>query len=484
MKKKYGLILFILCFCSFLTACRINETVQVMQINDSDYEYCKVLSFTQQNEEKFYNNDVLEFNFEYGDFYFNKLLYAGENSDEFYTYTIELLGNQIEISYVDTDEQGQEYLKTTNDYNNLPNKTLYISTDLENIILSVPTVYNNMRIYDSIQTESVYEQPVSITSGDGVYYLTYAFPKNSEYTSEFFYLQSGIPLVVFNDDIEKLIIQNELSGRFRLLEDGFYQISYDTYYPTGKGNYFRNCANYIATHYVDYNNSVSMEDCMLFFDYISYASTYIVDMQISEYGFFETKSRSDWLFKDFLINKDFYDTRFNADNAELNIKMYKRFNDEFFLDTLNTYATFFVNYANEHSYKTDRGILVEDYYNPEGGLRTHVSLNHQLANLNVLLALYEIEPRQEYFDTAMLMLYGIEDTKDEWILEDNNLAYALYYSGTNNVMKDYPYLTYNDLYITRERLNEIGVQSDAIEDLMDSKMIYMNNNGITGYLGE
>ncbi len=132
--------------------------------------------------------------------------------------------------------------------------------------------------------------------------------------------------------------------------------------------------------------------------------------------------------------------------------------------------------------KKKRGILVEDYYNPSGGLRTHVSLNHQLANLNFLLSLYEVTDNESYLNTALLMLYGIEDTKDQWILENNDLSYALYYNGENNIMIDYPYLTYNDLFITKQRLEELNIYSNAIDELMSSKMIYMLDNNITGYL--
>lgn len=477
-KTDFIRIIILASFLVILTSCKSDETVLVSNIGKQKNTYAKI-SQNQKNYEE-YTIDKLEFDFENANFVFNKLDYLGENSNGFYTQTFTLEGNDIEISYVDyTNDENS--VKTTNDYKSLPNQTLYINTDLEYLILSPITVYEKNRIYDSVQTAKELEIAVDITHADGVYYITYALPKNNLYLSEFFYLKSDVPLIIFNSDTKDLIARNELSGRFRLLTDGFYQKSYDTYFPNGEGNYFRNCANYPAYHYLTYNDSVTYEFEVPFFNYLSYASMYVTNENISEYGFFETKSRSDWLYKDFLIDKNFYDTRFNADNGEINILLFNRFSDNFFIDTLNQYGDFFVNYANEHSYKTENGILVEDYYNPNGGLRTHVSLNHHLANLNFLLSLYEITNNEDFLNTAILMLKGVEDTYTEWIMPDNNLEYALYYNGENNKMEDYPYLTYNDLFDTKKLLEQNGIVSPEIDKLMESKKIYMVNNGITGY---
>ncbi len=477
MNKKYFVLVLILLITLSLISCS-KKTVSVMKINTGS-DFCDIKKYTEIYE--FYENEVVKFDFNDAELFFNKLNYTGESTNDFYTYTVELKGNQIDISYVD-DTLEEAEVKTVSSYEDLPKKTLYIGTDLEYAIFSVPTVYDNERILDSIQTIEEFEKNIQITHSDDTYYVSYTFPANQDVTSEFFFMKSEVPLVVVDSKTEPLLIQNELSGRFRFLEDGFYQTSYETYFPTGEGNYFRNCANYVGTHFINYNNALEESERVKFFDYFAYASTYIVDAQMSENGYFETKSRSEWLYRDFLINNNFYDTRFNADNAELNILLFERFSDKFFYDTLVKYGDFFVDYANEHSYKTERGILVEDYYNPSGGLRTHVSLNHQLANLNVLLSIYQITGDQKYLDTATLMLYGIEDTEEQWILDNDDLNYALYYNGTNNTMKDYPYLTYNDLFITKQRLAEVGMASETIDHLMESKMAYMTSQGITGYM--
>ncbi len=477
MNKKYFAIIAVLLITLSLMSCS-KEALSVMKINTGS-EFCDITKYTESYED--YDNSVIKFDFGDANLFFNKLNYNGDFTNEFYTHTIILKGRQIEISYVD-DSGEESSMKTVSSYNDLPKKTLYIGTDMEYAMFSVPTVYDTERVFDSIQTIESLEKSITITHDEDTYYITYAFPKKQDVTAEFFYMTSGVPLVTIDSKTSDLLIRNELSSRFRFLEDGYYQVSYENYYPTGNGNYFRNCANYIGTHFIEYNNKLKESERVKLFDYFAYASTYIVDTQINENGYFETKSRSEWLYRDFLINNDFYDTRFNADNAELNILLFNRFSDKFFHDTLIKYGDFFVDYAKEHSYKTERGILVEDYYNPSGGLRTHVSLNHQLANLNVLLSLYSLTNDEKYFDTAKLMLYGIEDTEQEWILENSDLNYALHYYGTNNIMKDYPYLTYNDLYITKKRLEEVGMTSKTIDNLMKSKMTYMTSQGITGYI--
>lgn len=464
MPKLMKLIGFFL-VCFVLTGC------QKEKISEKG-SYYDIHQYAETDEG--FKQEVLEFEFDDSSFYFHKLNYEQDSSTESYQYKIDIPGQDVEVTYVDDKE-----MKTTSDYEELPLETLYISTDEGYTVVSVPTVYESEREYDSIQTVSDYEQPVQMTKDEDGYHIIYNFPKNNEYTSEFFYFQSDEPMFTFDEEITDILVRTELSGKFRLLSDGFYQISYDNYYPNGEGNYFRNCANYVAQHFLKYNEQTDKE--IDYFNYMSYASGFVVDSQISKEGYFKTESRSEWLSEDFGIENGYYDTRFNADNAEVNLMLVERFDDPFFKEILARYGQFFIGYADEHSYQTDRGILVEDYYHPNELLESHVSLNHQLANLNVMLSMYEMTDEQQYLDTALLMLYGIEDTEDEWILENHDLNYALHYEGTSNVMKDYPYLTYNDLFTTKERLAELGLESQAIENLMASKLIYMKEQGITGY---
>ena len=80
------------------------------------------------------------------------------------------------------------------------------------------------------------------------------------------------------------------------------------------------------------------------------------------------------------------------------------------------------------------------------------------------------------------MLRAIEDTKDEWIMQDNNLRYAMYYYANTNIMEDYPYLTYNDLKHLKEKYYEVYRKDlNVAQELMEHKLKWMKANGVTGY---
>ena len=79
------------------------------------------------------------------------------------------------------------------------------------------------------------------------------------------------------------------------------------------------------------------------------------------------------------------------------------------------------------------------------------------------------------------MLQAVRDTADSWIRSDGNLHYGRYPGGVYQDT-DYPYLTYNDLYLLREYLAEQGKTVPELQKLMDSKRAWMDRNGVTGYL--
>ena len=108
--------------------------------------------------------------------------------------------------------------------------------------------------------------------------------------------------------------------------------------------------------------------------------------------------------------------------------------------------------------------------------------NVQLAEMNLLYKMYDVTKHEPYLELADKMLLAIEDTRDQWVLPNNNLNYALHYTGTYNTMVDYPFLTYNDLYTTRHLLRTyFNRNSDTVQYLMDCKLDWMKKNNVTGY---
>ena len=103
--------------------------------------------------------------------------------------------------------------------------------------------------------------------------------------------------------------------------------------------------------------------------------------------------------------------------------------------------------------------------------------------MNYLYRLYNITKEDRYKEMADRMLKGVEDTKDQWVLANNNLNYALYYLANTNTMVDYPYLTYNDLKEAQKLYMQSHnkAKNETLQYLMDCKMEWMLANGVTGY---
>jgi hypothetical protein len=79
------------------------------------------------------------------------------------------------------------------------------------------------------------------------------------------------------------------------------------------------------------------------------------------------------------------------------------------------------------------------------------------------------------------MLIGIKVTRDRWIMANGNLIYAYMPDGTMG-LTDYPFLTYNDLVAVQTDLQRIkGIKDPDIEVLINTKKLWMDNNGISGY---
>ncbi|MDO4733519.1 MAG: hypothetical protein Q4B50_08430, partial [Bacillota bacterium] len=125
--------------------------------------------------------------------------------------------------------------------------------------------------------------------------------------------------------------------------------------------------------------------------------------------------------------------------------------------------------------------LIWDYDHHSGCLPNHSSLNHQIAEILVLYHLFDLTGYQGYEELAAKMLRGILAVGEDWILEDQNLAYAYLPDGSMG-LQDYPYLTYNDLFDLRQTLDaRYGSHDPLLDKLMSAKMHWMQRNGVSGY---
>lgn len=444
----------------------------------------KAITAPEIKEEVIYNDaerTIKEktFNFINNDIFNIKRYNFNTTSEERYSETLTIAGSTFEMRYV-SPETGEWFM--SQNPTNVAKKTLFIDTDLTSLIISIPAVYtNNMFQNNTQECNPDLEEPISITiNDDNTISITYTFPQDTNYVGEIWYLMATEhKLADWNNINHFNVLKNELSDGRRFSWDGYYfEIPYN-YIPYSDNMLYRHPSNYVGASMAKYGDFLAAYN-------LGYVFTYTCMENQNDLGYWATGPKSGWLSEDFNIGANFYDTRFNTDFAVNLINAYKRYNNDEFLMAVCRYAEYFIDHATNNHYETKNGgWLVEDYGYDYDHNRTHVSLNHQLAELNVLYTLYQTTREEKYKELADKMLLAVEDTKDQWVLANNNLNYALYYMAGTNAMVDYPYLTYNDLFETQLIYKTIyGKENDVVKYLMDCKMEWMTANNVTGYRTE
>jgi len=412
--------------------------------------------------------------FDNGAFYWiREYAFKTDTAQPYYS-SFDIPGSAIEIRYYDTNKKS--WIVTSNTAN-LPFETLFIQTNQYSMVLGVPALYqptaNNTRTI-----LRAHERPLTITpKPDGTGYrvqLTFKQAKNT--FGEIWVVQSASPLVDWTkpENAATFSVHN-LEWKARWTMDGYYFPAPTTYRPGGGNVYYCNPASYTAASFVAYPTSPLSH-------VLGYAMTKTTLRNQNELGYFPTNPESLWLSTDFGITANFYDTRFNTDFANVLLTAYFRYGDTEFLFAARRYIEFFLQFAEENHYDVNGGWLVEDYWGADKKVPTHVSLNHQLAEINYLIRHYKATGDERCFALMNLMLDGIRNTEAQWYQSDGNLRYGLMYTGTFNVLRDYPYLTYNDLFETKRLLALHFNREEAfINNLMAFKKTWMDRNGVTEY---
>ncbi len=429
------------------------------------------------SEETLYNDadhtiKAKTFAFDDGDIYTIKRYTFGANADERLTDSLTIAGNTVEIRYMNDDGW---YMSGNPE--NTDKKTMFIDTDKVSVMISIPAVYTNNFQYNTLQYHPDMEEKAEITiNPDNTVTISWSFPQNTGLIGEIWYLCSENKLADWNNGNHFAALAQDLAVERRFSWDGYYFPIPANYIPNGDHMLYRQPSNYTGASFTSYGDFPAAFK-------MGYVMTYTCMLNQNEKGYWATMPKSGWLSEDFNIGGGFYDTRFNTDFAENLLSAYKRYNNDEFLFAACKYAEYFIQHANTESYTTKNGgLLVQDYGYDYDHLDTHVSLNHQLAELDYLYKLYQITREDSYRLLADQMLIAINDTKDQWVLANNNLNYALYYVAGTNPMVDYPYLTYNDLFETQELYTAIyGKENETVKYLMDCKLQWMTENSITGY---
>lgn len=440
--------------------------------------------------------------FENGDvFNISKLSPYADNS--FIENEIFIPGENIRISFFDSEDN----FVTQYTYENLPTKTLFIETSECNAVISIGAVYNKDVENNTIVPVKEKEQPLiakAIINPERGYVFKGSFNLDLCENGEIWYLlskdiQNPIPFIAKDDEftINSLKINKFHDNKMRLCYDGYYFESSTSYLPYRKDMLFRQPACYTGVSFARYSK------CRLF-NQLGYAMLMLSAQTINEYGYWETNPYVNWLKEDFNIKNDFYDTRFNTDFATGLVVTYDKYKDSALLEYAFKYTEYFIKHTEKNHIAIGDGWLIRDYAPKSENIwtkQTHSSLNHHLAEIVFLNELYDViygfdtneyEMFNEYefvrnpeiiSGLAEKMLRGVENTEKYWVMSDGNLKYAYGYNGKANVMTDYPYLTYNDLFTLNKQIKKkTGISNPVLERLMENKKAWMDNNQITGYL--
>lgn len=358
------------------------------------------------------------------------------------------------------------------------NTIVFADTDRCHMIISPARNYFD-RGFDSI--EEVYSGATAITAAPGWdgYNIEVSFDALPGTVGRMWAVRSDQPLVNWTDETSAALKMHFDLAAKRWEDDGFYMRSPDTYLPHGLRMFWRN-PSAILMRGLSY-----LADCRGAADLAVAMCVVTMGNQNAE-GYWPTGPISTWLMEDYGIGTGFYDTRFNTDATMAFIVCYRRFGDPRYLETAKRQAGFFLKHAAGNHYTVTgdggEGWLVYDYEWPGNGCRpSHTSLNHQAAEVFMLLNLYQETGDEEYIGLADKMMLAVDITAGDWILPDGNLHYAYLPDGSMG-LRDYPNLTYNDLFDLAAKLRELYLPAHpSLGTLMASKLEWMKANNITGY---
>jgi len=448
--------------------------ILLLTLNPQSLSYAEtpVLNETNADSATFQFNQK---NFSYpgiGTFYIRKIDFKVSNQK--YRTSFSFPGSTGTLTYF--DDSGSLITKPL--YNGfLPlGKVLHIKTDSYHMILGQGYTYRDL---GNGTIENLGSDAIHIKKADGKWIVTYTYSARKNSFGILWGLNANKELIDYSNPTQvKIWSGYDLDRSARLSIDGYYYKSPSTYRPATQASYWRIPNSYIT-------NSLIKNKSNLAADLLGNGLLMIAKDTVNEAGFIPTLPASTWLKSDYNIGPGFFDTRFNSDTIETYLIAYQKYKDPVYRDVYLKMSDFYLQHGqNCHrsvfGSSNIEGWLIDDYWN-EKYSRTHTSLNHQLQAIHLFLNLYKEERNLGYLDFANKMLFGIKNTRDRWIMKNNNLEYAMKPDGSMGFI-DYPYLTYNDLYNVQKDLESINGERDPDLDILAAaKKTWMDANGITDY---
>ncbi|MCM3079093.1 hypothetical protein [Brevibacillus invocatus] len=418
-----------------------------------------------------------EFRFEDGDTYWMNQVSADYN-DQPYVITIPLREEFATFRYREFSqgEDKKPYWNIVNlrDVTTLPVAPGFIETSGKYIWIGEPIVYKELG-NGTVETFPGMELPIEVVQTSRGINLEIRLPQRAGYVSEIWAMESREPLVRWGEySLDQVWLSLDLTQNAKWLYNGYHYKSPTTYEPTAENGYWRIPENYILRSFLFTGGSKAASN-------MGYVMLKTSLEQQEEDGHWKTLPLSQWLRDDYGIPDGFYDTRFNTGAANLMLKGCTLYEDQDFCESALQYADYFQRHAKANHYVIEgprTGWLVEDYASTTPHLRTHVSLNHQLAEVNYLYSLYQKFGRPQDKELADTMLAGATNLGEKWILENGDLHYAYFPDGTF-ARADYPYLTYNDLLETQRLYKALyGWEEPTLARLIESKWGWIQRNNI------
>ena len=238
--------------------------------------------------------------FETNDTYYMNRISFKQNMPQRYNVSIPIKGNTITVRYVDPVKK--EWVNTSN-MANLKHTTLFIDTDTNSYIVSVPGVYKNIFTNNTLTIARDKEQMVKIVKKDGYFDLQMSFPQDVNLIGEYWFMESSKPLVdwstmkSFNE-----LLPHDLSETRRWSYDGYYFQTPSNYKPGGKDVLYKHPSNYTGASFAKYAMNPLSKN-------LGYVMTETCMKNQNNLGYWETGPQSDWLYTDFKIGAGFYDSK-------------------------------------------------------------------------------------------------------------------------------------------------------------------------------
>lgn len=423
----------------------------------------------------------MEYFFSGGDVYWMHQITA-EHNERPYVLTVPIKGQHATFRYREYMEgpMKQPYwnIVRLEEINTLPLASGFIEAEGKYIWLGMPTVYADLG-RGTVEEKRDMVLPIELRSTSGGFVLEIRLPKRAGYISEIWALESREPLIRWDDKtLESIWLGLDVTQNAKWLYDGYYYKSPSTYEPYAENAYWRIPENYLLRSYLYTGESKAAND-------MGYVMLKTSLRQQEQQGYWKSLPRSLWLSEDYGIPEGFYDTRFNTGAAEMMLRGCIQYQEGEFCEAAKSYAAFFQNHAVTNHYVIDGvrpGWLIPDYSSPGQHARTHVSLNHQLAEINYLYSMYMQFGNPTDKDLADTMLNGVVNLGSKWLLKNGDLHYAYFPNGTFG-RADYPYLTYNDLLETQRLYKALhGMEEATLTRLIESKLAWMKQNNVA-YVG-